>query len=390
MYISAGPVRYASGFCQGSRVFPPRPRLPASDIRHHGTMDTPLILTHRTAWQIYHAPQTKTVHSLGELPDLKLDGTTPCRTVRALSSYLQGLGISRDEIDSIDLGVPPGSCRLARDGLARHAIDPALVASHTLKIANDLYIVDPLLCLLQATAWMSLWELVEFGYEFCGRYHGLDFLKSRPVSNVEAAHHGMPAQAIEHGASDTDPKRPDGIITIEDIGRALDNELKRRRGSERLRHTLRFIRDGSRSPMESGLAMLICLPNREGGLGIEDIEMNHRVDVAGTAKTLTKSSFFEIDIYRIGSHRGTEYDGRDHVTDTQREHDAERRNALEEMGYSFKVLTLGQFANQLSLHRAMNAVARSFGVDAPTDKAFQARQNELRRFIIRNWERQGN
>lgn len=356
-------------------------------------MDTPLILTHRTAWQIYHAPLTKTVRSLDELPALELCGATPRCIHAALVDFLERLGVDKSSIDRIDLGVAPGSSRSTRRNLVRHAIDPKLVPAHTLKITENLRIVDPVLCLLQAASWMSLWELVEFGYELCGSYHGLDFLNTpaascaghngRATDERDGAHTWTP----DHHANRLESATPRGVLTIEEIDRALEGEFKYRRGADRLEHALRYIHEGSRSPMESGLAMLVCLPPIEGGLGIEDIEMNHRVNVTGTAKALTKSAFFEIDVYHTRSRRGTEYDGHDHVTDTQREHDAERRNALEEMGYSFKVLTRGQFTSQLSLHRAMNAVARSFGIEPPTSKAFQARQNELRQFIIRGWER---
>ncbi len=372
-------------------------------------MDTPLILTHRTAWQIYHAPLTKTVRRLSELPSLTLAGTSP-RCVRAtLIGYLTNLGINEAEAGPIHLGVPLKSGRSVRSNLVRHAFNPSLIPSHTLSITDSLRIVDPMLCLMQAASWMSFWELIEFGYELCGEYHGLDLLRpsiapcAATNRNSTPAHlpdrNMVPIPYAPYGHSTRGPtteKQTDStvkgpfrsLIGIDDIERALAGELKRHRGSARLQYALRFIHEGSRSPMESGLAMLVCLPQSEGGLGIEDIEMNHRVYVSGGAKALTKSPYFEIDVYRKGSQRGTEYDGRDHVTDAQREHDAERRNTLEEMGYSYKVLTAGQFSNQLSLHRAMNAVARSFGIEPPTDKTFQVRQNELRKFIIRSWGRQ--
>ena len=80
-----------------------------------------------------------------------------------------------------------------------------------------------------------------------------------------------------------------------------------------------------------------------------------------------------------------EYDGEAHGETSRRGHDAERLNALSLMGYDMKVLTSVQFAHQLNMHRAMNAVAQSLGIKVDRSAQFQKRQDELRRFVIRGW-----
>ena len=84
-----------------------------------------------------------------------------------------------------------------------------------------------------------------------------------------------------------------------------------------------------------------------------------------------------------------EYDGGGHDERSRRGHDAERLNALSLMGFDIKILTSVQFSTKLNMHRAMNAIARSLGIKAGQSIRFQRDQDDLRRFVIRHWDRYG-
>lgn len=66
--------------------------------------------------------------------------------------------------------------------------------------------------------------------------------------------------------------------------------------------------------------------------------------------------------------------------------DAERMTVLGALGFRMIVLTGTQFAHQLQLHRAMNAIALAMGLKCDRSEAFQKLQNDLREFVIRHWD----
>ena len=59
---------------------------------------------------------------------------------------------------------------------------------------------------------------------------------------------------------------------------------------------------------------------------------------------------------------------------------------LSALGFRMIVLTGTQFARQLQLHRAMNAIALAMGLKCDRSETFQKRQNDLREFVIRHWD----
>ena len=327
---------------------------PAQNVNYGGMKH--LTLSHKTAWLYRHAINNDLHPPCLPAPE----NAAPRQWAFVLDSYFTSLGLSKEAIGSYEIAVRRAENRKTDAPFTFHQLPSRVMDGHVTALQNGFGIVDDTLLFLQAATWMTFLELVEYGYELCGTYR-TDYL------NV---------------GIDTEQRHAQ---TVTSLMHALDSDLRGMTGTQQARKALRYVRDGSRSAMESGLAMLICLPQTKGGLGIEDIEMNHRIEVEGSDHRFTKSPYFEIDVFKIGSMHGAEYDGHDHASDERRSHDAERRNALAEMGYSFKTLTAGQFANQLSLHRALCSVAKSFGIDPPTSREFQARQNELRTFITRQW-----
>lgn len=158
------------------------------------------------------------------------------------------------------------------------------------------------------------------------------------------------------------------------------------RGAIRAAAVLRRVHDGARSPMETATAIMVVAKRSQGGLGYAKIELNHRVDVPNEFKYLAKSGYFEIDVYAPASGTGIEYNGSDHLDKQRSASDAERMTVLSALGFRMIVLTGTQFAHQLQLHRAMNAIALAMGLTCDRSEAFQKRQNDLREFVIRHWD----
>ena len=192
--------------------------------------------------------------------------------------------------------------------------------------------VDEVMCFVQAGSWMSEPEQLEYGYEICARYHLNHLSTGDYIAVVKRVH------------------------------------------------------DGARSPMETATAIMVVAKRSQGGLGYAKIELNHRVDVPNEFKYLAKAGYFEIDVYAPANGTGIEYNGSDHLDKQRSASDAERMTVLSALGFRMIVLTGTQFAHQLQLHRAMNAIALAMGLKCDRSEAFQKRQNDLREFVIRHWD----
>lgn len=132
------------------------------------------------------------------------------------------------------------------------------------------------------------------------------------------------------------------LVCVDDV-RRLCADAVGQRGVNNLRRTLRFVRDGARSPMETAFFLMLLFPRRFGGEGIESLEMAYRIEVAGEARLLTRRSHFECDAYLPQAKVDLEYNGILHEEEGQIAVDVERANALEAMGYRMMTITRQSF-----------------------------------------------
>lgn len=353
-------------------------------------MDLPIVLSHTTAYAVQHAPgylARRAHHVEPDLDNLVSDeriadedeplissdelGVSPASLAAAsrarapmprhIAAYvrivLTKLGVPLNDGDRIDVLVPRREDRVRSRWFTCHAFGNTIGHARLVHLAPEVFVVDEATCFVQAASWMTSLELVEYGFELCGDYavpdRGTYVERRAPVTHAELA----TCCAVHPGVT----------------------------GSKQTRRALHVIRDGSRSPMETALAMMVGCDRSVGGLGFRAFDLNVRVDMPPERKTMTSSPYFEIDLLARGRKDGAEYDGSDHTQPERRAHDAERLAALTSMGYRIVTLTQAQFASQLKLHRALNAIARQFGLASDESPAFQRRQNELRRFVIRRW-----
>lgn len=204
-------------------------------------------------------------------------------------------------------------------------------------------------------------ELIEYGYELCGRYE-LELTEARG------------------GYRD---RRP--LTSSQQIHAALANH-PHMPGAKRARHALAFVRDGSRSPMETALALAIVLPKAKGGLGYRHIVLNQRIFIPQELKATIRSDYLEVDIFAPRRNIGVEYDGDAHSELKRRTHDADRLAILGMLGVSMRTITASHFMYQLDFHRAMNSVATLLHLKLPTTRDYQLAQNDLRIALIRGWK----
>lgn len=142
-------------------------------------------------------------------------------------------------------------------------------------------------------------------------------------------------------------------------------------------------------PNRSGYTVRPPLSNvnqLRGGLGFKSFDLNKRVDIPLKYKKCSANGYFEIDLLAQTQRFAIEYDGQYHNEFLRRAHDAERLSVLRLMGYQTQTITAAQFSSQLSLNRSLNAICQTLGLSINSSAGFQKAQNELRKFVIRNWE----
>lgn len=145
-----------------------------------------------------------------------------------------------------------------------------------------IYVASPELVFMQLAQRRPLEEAVYFGFALCSLYRidptALGGLRQRDERLLSSA---------EYVIAD----KP--LTTVKRIENFLDT-AKGNLGCKKARSALKFVRDGSRSPMESALAITLGLPRIHGGFGLSVGQMNHAVrifngtDWAGERRYVTR------------------------------------------------------------------------------------------------------
>jgi very-short-patch-repair endonuclease len=188
---------------------------------------------------------------------------------------------------------------------------------------NSLTVSSPEFCFLQMASVLSLEELIKLGYELCGPY--------------SETTDGLPCVQCE---------KP--LTSVARI-KAYLAKSQSSHGSRKALRALGYILDGSASPMETNLAMLLCLPNRFGGYGLSRPLLNHRIDITQRVKKTASGRYYRCDLYWPEQKLAIEYDSDAFHTGPQRiADDSKRRNDLSALGITVVTVTK-QHINSIKL-----------------------------------------
>jgi hypothetical protein len=207
-----------------------------------------------------------------------------------------------------------------------------------IQMASGLTVSSPELCFLQMAGELSLTDIVTLGYEFCGSYR------------------------LDSGNEPDKGFRTDLPLTC--VAR-LDSYLAKAsglKGCTNARRALRFIADGSASPMETVLTVLLTFPYRLGGYGFSLPLLNYRVDVpVGTTKGAGKSTYY-CDLYWPTGQLDVEYDSDAYHTGSDRiAKDAIRRNALLNAGVTVVTVSRKQIIEALRFRELAELLSKLLG-----------------------------
>ena len=211
-----------------------------------------------------------------------------------------------------------------------HTCLSALPSGSLYELSDDVFICSPEYVFLQLAQSLDLAQLVAYGYELCGTY-GFD----------ETAERGIRVR-----------KMP--LITKSQLSHYIDS-AQGMRGCKRAREALRYIVEGSASPMETVCSILVSFPYRFGGYSLPTLQINTEIDVPPALWVLCPQMHCVAD-FRIPKKQFViEYLGEyDHSKNTSMHADRGRTVALREMG--FEVLELS--ATQVWSLAAFEIVAK--------------------------------
>lgn len=135
------------------------------------------------------------------------------------------------------------------------------------------------------------------------------------------------------------PDLPQGFQTLQKplaSAPALARQLGRNRGMPRTAQALKALLhtcDGSASPMESAIVLLLVLPPSAGGYGLPLPQLNPKVGISSAASRLLDGvRSVRPDILWPDAKVGLEYDSRSFHTQHNADHDRARRTALQTAG----------------------------------------------------------
>lgn len=238
--------------------------------------------------------------------------------------------------DPIHILVAHPSERRLLSGVSCHVLPSGLEGGGLLKMPGMALSVGPELAFLLAANELSLPRLLELGYEFCGHY------RLNP---------GSPT-GFDEAPPLTSPSKLGAFV--EKAGGA--------RGTRAAKRALAYLRANSRSPMETVITALLCLPPRLGGYGLPLPYLNYRVNVPKDGRKAASNRYYLCDMFWPDARLDVEYDSdREHTGPDRIAADAKRRNGLASLGITVIAVTKQQAFNCDAMDEVAHGIAKQLG-----------------------------
>ncbi|MBQ6586183.1 MAG: hypothetical protein IJH83_05185 [Coriobacteriales bacterium] len=238
----------------------------------------------------------------------------------------------------------------------KHVFSGAHDLACVVKVARDLYVVCPELCFQQMACHLTEVSLVRMGYELCGTY--------------------MPSPGEPGGIA----SRP-ALSTPPQLRSFIDRTEGAYPGAKLARRALRYVLPGSNSPAETVLSMLLTLPYRLGGFKLPFPSLNASLKINAASRVLVDRNELRPDLLWRERKVAVEYDSKAHHSDyEQREYDECRRNAMQDSGILYLVITKAQLKDPALFRTQADIIARALGkrVRIKDEAAFSKKHLELR------------
>lgn len=252
-----------------------------------------------------------------------------------------------NDAGNIDLLVPTRCTNRSTRTLSFHRVGFDLPGGSLYEIGKNEFVCSAELTFYLMASRVGFYELVCLGMELCGRYS----LRGK------------------EGFFEHDP-----ITTKQDILNYLD-ALAGQRHVSRARRAAERLCDGSRSPRESDLYMMLCLPSKCGGFGLSGAELNRTLSVTPRAVSQTGMESITPDLSWIQEKVVAEYESNQwHAllswqanarqvmpARNQIAADSMRRRTYEAMGLFVVTITNEEFNSFVEMTRIATTISRRLG-----------------------------
>jgi len=246
------------------------------------------------------------------------------------------------------------------------------------RIGDWLSVCSPEFCFFQMAGELPLVKLIELGFELCG--------SSSLAAGSEP--NSIPADEPEYGAGNPD-KTLYGYqqLTNTKALKTFTKYMAGVRGQKKAYRALRYIADGSASPMETILFMLLTLPHKLGGFELPAPELNKRIDLKTTvkqrAKHVSEKTFYICDLFWPKANLAVEYDSDIYHTGADRiAKDAKKRLDLEARGITPITVTSSQIRNAIEFENLAGALAKKLNKRLRYQGANFSRNNQQLRSLL--------
>lgn len=239
-----------------------------------------------------------------------------------------------------------------------HLCSTGLPSGSFVRVSGGLLLCSPELCFLQMAALIPFHALVKLGFELCGLY------TLQPDGRAEYQRVLPPTTVSALSAYLERRPRASGVATA--------------------RKALRYVAVASGSPMETAMAVILCLPLRLGGYGLPLPRMNYRIDAPRSKGHGWEKSYYLCDLYWPDAHIGVEYDSDlEHTGPIRIAEDARRRNDLASRGITTITATREQVMDGEGFDRIARQLAKRLNVRIRSERGWSldARQRLFRSLV---------
>ncbi len=312
-----------------------------------------LILSHTSALEFWRAAESATLSHADHAAKDADTGKPTAAQVNGLrqwgSSFLS---------DPVHLLVDLAGSRCRGIHSSCHLHSSRLPPDSFVRVDDDVIVCRPELCFVQMATKMSFPQLLELGFELCGTYN-------------------LPSE----GSKKAFQRNP--LTSVESLSLFID-VIDGLRGTVDARRALPYIVEGSASPRETILTLLLCLPLRLGGCGLPQPELNHQVFLDEIARRATGKKSLRCDLYWPAARLAVEYDSDLHHTGGDRiADDATRRAVLANMGIGVVTVTRRQVTARSEFALVVQLLARHLGKrNRKTRRTWAIQEQELRSQLL--------
>lgn len=320
-----------------------------------------IVLSHTTAKAVYQVAYTVASSAAEPISDAEILSSCPNKAILdSTIDWLSAHNIRQDESGPLEAMVFDRNNIRSFPDFRAHVSTKRFSSSRFVKLADGIFVASIELCALQAATYLPFKELVEYYYELCGAY----------------------SLGSETSTSYTERPPLTTIAKLKHFFKSITNC----NGLVLARKAISCVRNGCRSPMETAFVMMLTLPKNEGGLGIRGVETDYEVNIATSAKCLTRRTKFYLDAYLKKSRTDIEYNGFLHDAEEDRAIDEERKNALAAMGIGIVTISRHSFMHSKPFVRVMEAIQHKEGIrPSRLPKNFHVKQEGLRKFVLRRY-----